>query len=128
MDGFRKARKRNTEIFKWIALAQSDLHFFHSAHLSPDQKDGYEERRGVGRRSGKGDSVDPQEQRKDQYKRDQEEDLSCHGEQKSFQWFSNGGKEVGGDHLDSIYEDHEQENAHKADRKFIIKRVAASEQ
>lgn len=92
--GFVRHANETLEYLKWIALAQSDLHFFHSAHLSPDQKDGYEERRGVGRRSGKGDSVDPQEQRKDQYKRDQEEDLSCHGEQKSFQWFSDGGKKL----------------------------------
>ena len=67
----------------------------------------------IGNRSGQQYTKNTELQGEDQNQGDQEKHLPREREQQSFQGFSNGGKEVGGEQLHTVYDHHEQESAHE---------------
>src|SRR5699024_4018380 len=69
-----------------------------------------------------------EEQGQDQYQRDQKKDLPCHGEEQSFHRFSDRREEIGGDELNSVYNDHKEEGPHEMDGEFEVERAALHKQ
>lgn len=104
------------------------FHFFHLAHFLGDQNDGDDKCDAVRRRACKQDPIQPEEQRKDQNKRDQEDDLACHGEHEPFDRFSDGGEKVRGNKLYAVYDHHKEKDPHEADRKCEVCRFSGPEQ
>lgn len=93
-----------------------------------DKDTGHHKSCKVCHRSGKQDSIDSHKDGENQKERDQEDHLTSHGQKKSFQWFANGCKEVGGDQLHTVDNHHEKKNTHKAHSKFIVGSISASKQ
>ena len=81
--------------------------------FSPDKDDRYRECDKIRNRPGKQNAVDAEEQRQDQDQRDQEKDLSCQRQQKSFQSFADRREEIGRQKLNTVDNGHEQEDAHE---------------
>ena len=76
-----------------------------------DKDTGHHKSCKVCHRSGKQDSIDSHKDGENQKERDQEDHLTSHGQKKSFQWFANGCKEVGGDQLHTVDNHHEEKYA-----------------
>ena len=114
-------------VFLKIPRPQLNL-CLHFPHFSSDQDHAHQEGDEVCHRPGIQNAVQAKEQGQDQHQRDQEEDLSRHGEDQSLEGLADGGEEIGGQKLHAVDDDHEEEGAHKADGKFIIHGVPRAEQ
>lgn len=78
----------------------------HLLHLQRNQDNRDKECDTICDRSSKEDSVDPEKQRQNQYQRNQEKHLPGHGKQQALQRLPNSRKEIGGDQLYTVYDNH----------------------
>lgn len=78
---------------------------------------------GIRHRPCEHDAVQPEKDREYQEQGDEEDDLSCHGQEQALHRLSDSSKEVGRYKLHAVCDDHEQENTHEAHRKGKIQLI-----
>ena len=100
---------------------------FHDPEFTSGKDNSQYEGGGICNRSRIHDTIDSEEERKDDDQWQQEEHLPCEGHDHTKPGFSNGGKKAGGHRLDPVGKGHQHEDAEIFFRKMKVQVAAVSE-